>query len=331
VKRFHEMRRGLPPPVHGINAKHGGLGQNMLNVAQAGIYDKQSTTSHNVHPEVREFETWLSEMVAIGKMRGLFTECCSVTPVMARHILDTYNTNNRPLRPSKIEMFARAMSDRAWRLTHQGLAFSNTKRLLDGQNRLSAVVRSQATVDFSIAFGQDDNAFEVLDTGGVRGGSDVLAICGYKNWNALAAAARLVAIIDGTVVGRATMQNHELLDYVAAHPELADATTPGVKLAKALISSSAAATCAAYFILTQSKHPERLLKFVDTVVDAPIPGQMLKFRDAMVKKTLDEAYRNPTDRIIVQCGSLVKVWNHWLRPRRASFIHLPQETFPTAD
>ena len=76
-------------------------------------------------------------------------------------------------------------------LTHQGIAISETGRLLDGQHRLTAIANTGISAKFLVATGIPDDSFSVLDTGSARTAADVLSIGKISNAAALAAAIRL--------------------------------------------------------------------------------------------------------------------------------------------
>ncbi len=65
----------------------------------------------------------------------------NITPEAATAILKG-NKGNRKPRQSHIEALADAMLRGEWKQTHQGIAISPTGKLLDGQHRLLAVVKS---------------------------------------------------------------------------------------------------------------------------------------------------------------------------------------------
>jgi len=97
----------------------------------------------------------------------------SVSPALAEEWLKM-NTNNRKKRPSTVKKYARAMRDGAWKLTHQGIAFDEDNRLLDGQHRLEAIVQSGATVEMLVCFDVSRDVFAFIDDGAIRNSADRL-------------------------------------------------------------------------------------------------------------------------------------------------------------
>src|SRR5260370_32986795 len=98
----------------------------------------------------------------------------TITPPIAEGLLLDYNSGNRPKKPKAIARYAEDMAAQRWSVTGDTIKFS--KRLRDGQNRLAACVRSGVPFRTYIVFGIDDDAFDRMDQGRNRSGSDILAI-----------------------------------------------------------------------------------------------------------------------------------------------------------
>lgn len=121
-------------------------------------------------------------------------EITTVTPKMAARWLDENNTNNRPLFEKTIEKYAREMTAGAWTLTNQGIGFADDGTLLDGQQRLSAIVMANIPVKMLVVKGMpriyrnngDGPLFtqDVIDGQKPRTTPDALAIShGVENAN----------------------------------------------------------------------------------------------------------------------------------------------------
>ena len=96
-----------------------------------------------------------------------------VTPAMAAEWLKL-NRDNRKFRAIHARTIAEEMARGEWRLTHQGIAFGTTGRLLDGQHRLSAIVESNTTQPMLVFVDVHEDTFANFDRGAQRGISDVL-------------------------------------------------------------------------------------------------------------------------------------------------------------
>lgn len=145
-----------------------------------------------------------------------------VTPDIAERWL-LANVGNRKLKPQKVAEFARDMAAGAWQYTGEAIKFSRTGRLVDGQNRLNAVIRSGATVPMLVVRGLDDEAQRVMDTGAKRTSADDLTMHGEKHATILAAASRIALGVGEMGYGdahRYRATNSEIADFVAANPDI---------------------------------------------------------------------------------------------------------------
>lgn len=104
-----------------------------------------------------------------------------VTPDFALDLLQS-NVSNRRINEYVVTRYSNDMKEGRWKTdTVEVLKVSKSGKLLDGQHRLSAVVKSKTPVFFHIAYGLDDCIFDVLDTGKTRNATDVFKIKGIKN------------------------------------------------------------------------------------------------------------------------------------------------------
>lgn len=105
------------------------------------------------------------------------TRLTLVTPDAARKWLQ-YNTDNRPLRPGVVEGFMNAWQRGEWKVTHQGIAFAKSGRLLDGQHRLSFIseLPPGTEVPMNVSYDLDDDAFDAIDQGFKRTVSDLYGV-----------------------------------------------------------------------------------------------------------------------------------------------------------
>jgi len=137
-------------------------------------------------------------------------EILLVTPELAKDFLSR-NSRNRPLSEFNVAFFEAQLKNNEMQLTHQGIAISSLGRLLDGQHRLTAIVRTGIAASLLVAFDVPEQVFSVLDTGSRRTAADVLAIDGAKYSAAIAAGIRLF-LIANAFPNYATWKTH------SAHP-----------------------------------------------------------------------------------------------------------------
>lgn len=97
----------------------------------------------------------------------------TLNPELASYFL-TLNTENRPLREIQVERLARDMSLGRYVPNHQGVAFNIDGKMVDGQHRCHAIIKSGATVPMLVTYGLPVEAREVVDIGARRKVSDFL-------------------------------------------------------------------------------------------------------------------------------------------------------------
>ena len=129
-----------------------------------------------------------------------------IDPKTAEEILGNRNERNRPPKPNKVQQFAPDMTRSRWGLTGDTIKFGTDGRLLDGQNRLSAGVRSGKSFRTHVVFGIDPALFGRMDIGKPRNAADILHIAGFKYASTLAAAIRWAHLLDTDPYNRETLQ-----------------------------------------------------------------------------------------------------------------------------
>ena len=99
------------------------------------------------------------------------TELRTITPDDARKLL-TKNTKNRTLRESWVEQLVVLIREGKWATTHQGIGIAKSGRILDGQHRLNAILRSGRSVEIMVTTGMDEDDYRWIDCGKVRTNHD---------------------------------------------------------------------------------------------------------------------------------------------------------------
>jgi hypothetical protein len=97
----------------------------------------------------------------------------NVTPEMARTWL-VINNFNRPKRPETVAKYVRQIREGRWKLTHQGIAFTEDGVLLDGQHRLFAIIECGETLPLRVSINEPAENFEVIDCGKTRTNLDAV-------------------------------------------------------------------------------------------------------------------------------------------------------------
>lgn len=102
------------------------------------------------------------------------TELINITPAIASMWL-IMNTSNRPLRRTVVEGLKAAFKRGEYVATHQGIGFSESGVLLDGQHRLTAISELRdGSFPMLVTSGLPDEAFQAMDIGVKRTAADAL-------------------------------------------------------------------------------------------------------------------------------------------------------------
>lgn len=103
------------------------------------------------------------------------TEIMTITPKMAQSWLDG-KAENRKIAKHHIKFLADEMLAGRWRLTHQGIAFSEDGKLVDGQHRLAAVIKAAVPIKMMITTDVPIVDFPLFDRGMSRNMSVITGI-----------------------------------------------------------------------------------------------------------------------------------------------------------
>lgn len=223
---------------------------------------RRATTGYFVQPD----EVPLAEILAPHPAPRVYRVL--VTSPMAQVMLSR-NTRNRKPRASDVTHYGNAMKEEGgWLLTHQSLAFDVNGVLVDGQQRLGAIVESGRTADLFIMCGMPPESFEVVDTGRKRTAADMLHVGGETQGSRLAAVCRLLWVFDTDPQGdwRNRVSNSTISRTLEANPKLREAINRAYPIAKATRGNHTAMSVGVY-LLWRAMSPEhsQVLAFLDGV------------------------------------------------------------------
>jgi hypothetical protein len=132
--------------------------------------------------------------VAVQGRRNMRHEVVTVTPALAAEWLSRPWVRQRTLARNILAKYARAMIEGRW---HQPsidpIAFTESGELLNGQHRLTALVRTGVTLQMLVAYDVPEDLFDVIDTGRARTAAQFVR---GPNARALASVARMILWYD---------------------------------------------------------------------------------------------------------------------------------------
>ena len=144
-----------------------------------------------------------------------------MTPSRAEEYLKRNIATNRIPSSQLIHQYARDMVRNCWITTHEAIAFDKEGNLIDGQQRLQAVIESGKTVAILVVRGVASEAFIVVNTGRSRSPQDSLKMAGMDGVSRrkLAIARRLMLGLNSKSV---TFTRQELKTIFESHRRAID-------------------------------------------------------------------------------------------------------------
>jgi hypothetical protein len=271
-----------------------------------------------------------------------FEKDVTITPGIAREFLSRNVPNNRPQKKAKIASYARDMAAGAWQNgTGETIKFNTERQLIDGQNRLHAVIVAGVPVKMDIAHDVSMLVMPVIDTGAKRSNADALSIAGpgVRQRNRLASIVRWVIMWEkGFKIpagGAFTPTHAEIVERHAQDPGLFDAATArGGDVQRAGLGNATVAGVA-YFLLGRvcDKDAFDVLRhkvFFDALLSGVNlePGSPIVALSRRLMKAKIERPTRPEELYFY-----VRSWNAWRNEEVLDRLNLPRngltnENFP---
>lgn len=229
-----------------------------------------------------------------------------ITPNIAQYVLENCNTLNRPLNKKRVAVIASAIKSGEWQVNGETIIFSKTKRLLDGQYRLSAIVAAQKEIETYVTTDVDEDAFETIDTGKTRTGSHVLSIKRTKNSFSTAATLNKINRFNTKNYdfdGAGVLTNRNLVHLSTQHPDVARSVERFVKYPRG-VSKSTLAFC--HYILNKIDATASEVLFAHLAEEAPTVPIIAVLKKHIMKGKSGRTHRLKQTAVI---GSIFKTWN----------------------
>lgn len=248
-----------------------------------------------------------------------------ITPALAEKLL-MLNTDNRPKKEKSQKMAARALRDGRYLLTHEALALSTAGVILDGQNRLMAIVETGVAAPFFVAVGMDPLTRDVIGRGSYRSAFDTFSMAKVPNAMRVASITRLLMTIEaakGNGVYDIRPDNDEALarfrqdpeGFLGAHAEAS--AMVGYGKSSARLRAIGLVTMGAVIYRLRSVEPSADL--VTDFLEGVRTGASLKHGDArLALRDWNEAARERHERPhrIESAAVVILAWNAWIAGER---------------
>lgn len=183
-------------------------------------------------------------------------EVMLVTPAQAKEWVDNHNTHNRPVKWKSVKQYAGAMRRGEWKLNGDAIRFDYNGVLIDGQNRLHAIVDADTPITSLVVTGLEPEAQNTMDMGARRSLADALALMKESQTSRLAGVIRWGYIYDRHLNTDAPMDSRfeaptlqQLLAYFEANrSKIVVAVREGEKVYDKFRAISPTAAATAWFL-----------------------------------------------------------------------------------
>lgn len=220
----------------------------------------------------------------------------TITPKEALKYLEQAHdgsVRNRGVSEALVKKFATIIDRGEWEVTHQGIAFDQDGKLIDGQHRLWACVEAKKNIQILVTRGMKSASMTVIDRGRSRSLGDILYIDGENNGSKKAAICRMLgAFIRGKGEGDPKFQrftDNEIREMVAIYKPHLDWFC-GLKVHGPFASAPLAA-CLVYAHAAAPSAVEALAEKLMLGTNLSPGDPMLAMRNHLIRNTTDAYLR----------------------------------------
>ena len=249
-----------------------------------------------------------------------------MTPEKAKELLDI-NVRNRSINQRLVNRIAGDISKGNWQVNGETIKVSSTNKLLDGQHRLSAIIKSGMPCHLWVVEGLDDNCHATIDSGLSRGAHHILQIENIQNASLLASTIALIKKIEKQNISNSKRaSNIDILDNYKKDPEGLDAAArfiTGRSWLRRYAGNSIA--CACYYVASKlsesqaSEFFEKLSSGAGLSEGSPI----LACRNYLIKQRMNRGIAEVGRKIKFQTYQVIaKCWNAYREGNQLSRILL---------
>lgn len=257
-----------------------------------------------------------------------------ITPDIAKKWL-AQNTHNRNLRERVVNGYAADMRDGNWVEDGQSIRFAKGDvvlldkppitggALLDGQHRLSAIVKADVAVRMLVVSNLLDSTQETMDTGAKRSLGDVLKLRGEERYVPLAAVLLRVYLWDvegqrrSMKADRARPTHRQLLQFLEERPELRRSAEIGSRVRNSVpLSSSSAGLC--HWLFSRIDQSDSAFFFARLVDHAGlVPGDPIYALRRVIENFAKDKGRVGEEHLTALA---IKAWNAYREGRQVQLL-----------
>lgn len=241
-----------------------------------------------------------------------------ITPDIARMMLEN-NIGNRPVSKDTVECYARLMQNCEWSITPDAIGFDTNGRLINGQHRLMAIIKSNTAQTFFVVDDLPLDAFSVTDEGKKRNASDILFIGRkIKNCTTMASIIRSYIVLskgkrsEGTGNRVIAPNNEQVLKKYDEHTYVFDKICDATMKYHAklnILKKSEIGSIFAYLVFDKNYKFDYVKYFFDEL----FYGNNGDYNISLLKERLiKDKLKNYTIKYAAKLSLIAKVWNAYV-------------------
>lgn len=262
---------------------------------------------------------------------GVTVSLKTITPEMASKFLES-NTQNRKLSQNQVLFYHKQMKSGEWHSTGDTIKFTKDGKLIDGQHRLSAVVKFGHPVNMFVAENLDPDAFDVLDTGKSRTAADILSAGGTEKANHLASIVRFILLFNNGIFSSGWHKhkaptNHQIHEFVTKNPELIEIVGFVMKIYRDFRYVQVSVLGGLYFLFikkNQLKADEFFYQY-STGLDLKKTSAVYHLRDKLIRDKMNKTRMTRRDKVAM----FIVCWNAFSQGKEVSRLRVSSDEFPT--
>ncbi len=243
-----------------------------------------------------------------------------ITPKKAQEYL-ARNTMNRKANKEIVAYYANMMSRGQWSLNGEPIIFASDGTLLDGQQRLLAIIKAGVGVHIFVVRGVSKSAMPTIDTGKVRNTSDVCAVAGIPDSVHMASMTigmlslrKGLHFIRGNSRASRKISNADVLEEIDANMDALREvllTIARFYRKQGVLPRSEAASLCAWLILDKLHDKEHVFKFFEMLFtgDNITCPAVKMLREKLIYNQLHRIQMKGMDKE----GLIAKTWNIYVK------------------
>jgi len=255
-----------------------------------------------------------------------------ITPEKAFEMLKM-NTANRHISKVTINFYADQMEKGEWKTTSQGIAISDDNKIIDGQHRLMAIVKSKIPQNMYVTRGLDyEEVFAVYDTGKNRTAGDVLSIKGVKNASSNAAALKIYvglkrkhkSIRHGSSNKWLKLSNKELMDIYMSQKKsfdnIDDYVLKGISATTKIIPNSIILGISYYLVIEKNHDIDKVRSFFIQLINGKsVENETINvLRNKIIETRLKGDNFRKQDHLVY----IKKTWNSYINDKELTKFYI---------